>query len=75
MARLITGSGSARGEDGVKWVEELCDELKVRRLGEYGVTPGSYDPLCERAAQASSMKANPVELKREELREILERAV
>jgi alcohol dehydrogenase class IV len=75
MARLITGSGSARGEDGVKWVEELCDELKVRRLGEYGVTPGSYDLLCERAAQASSMKANPVELKREELREILERAV
>lgn len=75
VARLLTGSAKAKGDDGVKWIEKLCRELQVPGLRRYGVAREAFDLLCARAEQASSMKANPVKLTREELREVLERAL
>jgi alcohol dehydrogenase class IV len=75
VARALTGSGSAGPADAVTWLEELCAGLDVPRLRSYGLSASDYGPLAERAARASSMKGNPVELSAEELREVFERAV
>jgi hypothetical protein len=39
------------------------------------VTAKDVSPLCDKAAVASSMKANPIALTADELREVLERAM
>lgn len=74
VGRLLTGNSEADGDDAVSWIEALCSELKVPGLKSYGVGRESFTLLCERATEASSMKANPIELSPAELREILERA-
>lgn len=74
IGRLLTGNSVAGGDDAVRWIETLSSELKVFGLRTYGVGSESFTLLCERAAKASSMKANPIELTHAELREILERA-
>jgi alcohol dehydrogenase class IV len=74
VARLLTGSGSARADDGVRWIAELCAALGIRGLGRFGVKVEHFSDLCEGAAKASSTKANPIALTAQELREILARA-
>lgn len=74
-ARLLTGDPKATAEDGIAWVEQLTRALEIPRLGTYGVTSATVPLLCSRAAQASSMKANPVALTPEELADILEPAI
>ena len=59
----------------VQWVEQLCAELQVPALRTYGIRPENFDALCERAARASSMKANAIPLSDAELHEILHLAV
>ncbi len=74
VGRLLTGSGSAAIEDGVQWVRELCAELDIPPLRSYGVRTEDLAAVSEKAAVASSMKANPVELTSEERLEILQTA-
>ncbi|HEY0793881.1 MAG TPA: iron-containing alcohol dehydrogenase, partial [Chthoniobacterales bacterium] len=75
VARLLTGSARAESADGIRWVAELCATLRVPPLGAYGITPADFGAIVEKAEKASSMKANPITLNREELTECLERAV
>jgi alcohol dehydrogenase class IV len=75
VAQLLTGSERAAAGDGVAWVRELCAALKVAKLSAYGLCSGNVPELVERAAQASSMKGNPVPLAPEVLREILTQAL
>ncbi len=75
VARIVTGRAAATAADGVAWVRELCGALGVPPVSAHGVTRGDFAALAEKAAAASSMKGNPVALTREELLEILERAV
>lgn len=75
VARLVTDSGKAKGTGGVEWIDDLCRTLRVRGLGSFGVKESSFDILAERAERASSMKANPVQLNREQLLTILARAL
>jgi alcohol dehydrogenase class IV len=74
IARILTGNSLAAAEDGVQWVGNLCNTLKVQPLRACGLTPEAFPFLVEKAAQASSMKANPLPLTTEELMEILRRA-
>jgi alcohol dehydrogenase class IV len=67
LARLLTGSGDARAEDGVVWLEALVEELKVPRLGAFGVHAEHVPSVAEQAKRASSMQGNPVALNDEEL--------
>lgn len=71
VARLVTGQPSARADDGVKWVTALVAALPVPRLGTYGITPADFQVLAQAALQASSMKANPIDLTTAELERIL----
>jgi alcohol dehydrogenase class IV len=75
LARWLTGQETATGQEGIDWVGELVRDLKIPRLAAYGLTPAHKKDLVARAAQASSMKANPIALTLEELEGVLDCAI
>ncbi len=75
LARILTGSKTADANDGMNWVTELCQALKIPGLRTYGVTDRESAVLVEKAAKASSMKANPIVLTVDELTEALAAAL
>ena len=56
-------------------VQALCAALNVPPLSTYGVKAGDFALIIEKAEKSSSMKGNPIELTREEMEEILRRAL
>ena len=75
VARLLTGHPAATVDEGVAWVSQLARDLEVPSLAACGVKAEQVALIVERAAVASGTKANPIELTRAELAEILERAL
>ncbi|HEX5218453.1 MAG TPA: iron-containing alcohol dehydrogenase [Verrucomicrobiae bacterium] len=75
VARLVTGNASASADDGVRWVAELVRDLRIPGLSAYGISATHIDELVAKAAQASSMKANPIQLTTQELVVLLEAAL
>jgi alcohol dehydrogenase class IV len=75
LAQLLTGSDKASAGDGIAWVQELCATLRVPPLAAYGVNRADLPTLVENSAVASSMKANPIQLTPDEMREILTTAM
>jgi alcohol dehydrogenase class IV len=67
VARRLTGRAPATADDGIEWVGQLVGDLKIPRLGTYGLQSEHVAELVKKAMQASSMKANPVALTPEEL--------
>ncbi len=74
VAWWLTGDMKAKADDGVKWVRALVADLKIPRLGSFGIQREHFPDLVAKAANTSSMKANPIMLTPEELTEILEQA-
>lgn len=66
-AVLLTGQAGAAAEDGVAWVRQLGQRLKVPSLGRMGFNAAQTDEAVSKARQASSMQGNPVALTEEEL--------
>jgi len=75
LARILAGKLDATVGDALRWVSALCHDLNVPGLSAYGITRADFPALAQKAAAASSMKANPIVLTAEELGEILERAL
>ena len=75
VARLLTGNAQTAADDGVAWVRKLVRDLRIPRLGAYGIKSEHVAELARKSAQASSMKANPVALTPEELVETLQQAL
>jgi alcohol dehydrogenase class IV len=75
MAQILTGDPEAVAADGVVWVRDLCEDLRVPPLGAYGLTPQDFPDLIEKAGKSSSMQGNPIQLSPAEMTEILERAL
>jgi len=75
VAQILTGSASATADDGVAWVQELCQALWVPPLSAYGVMQEDFPLLIEKASVSSSMQGNPINLTPGEMREILTRAL
>jgi alcohol dehydrogenase class IV len=75
IARVLTGRQDASAEDGIEWVRALCAELKIPALRTWGVTEADLPGVVEKAAKASSMKANPLPLTSEELLSVLTAAL
>jgi alcohol dehydrogenase class IV len=67
VARLLAGNAGATADDGVEWVCKLVADLQIPRLGKYGIREEHASDLVAKAANASSMKANPIVLTAEEL--------
>lgn len=74
-AWLLCRTADATLDDGVSAVAELCEELEIPGLSAYGMEAKHLDSMVEAAAAASSMRGNPIELTREELRGVLESAL
>jgi alcohol dehydrogenase class IV len=75
VAAFLTGSGKAVAADGVRWIIDLCRSLHIPGLRTYGITESDVAVLVEKAAKASSMKANPIVLTDNELTEALRAAL
>jgi alcohol dehydrogenase class IV len=75
IARILTGNDKSTADDGVAWVQELCQALQVSSLASYEMTPGDFPVLIEKASAASSTQGNPIKLTPDEMREILTRAL
>jgi alcohol dehydrogenase class IV len=75
IARIVTGSEIADVMDGVRWIEDLCVSLHIPSLTHLGITMDSIPEIVEMAAKSSSMKGNPIQLTKDELVEIMERAL
>ncbi|HVN71162.1 MAG TPA: iron-containing alcohol dehydrogenase [Desulfomonilia bacterium] len=74
VAKIITGKSSARAEDAIAWISELCSHMKVPHLSFIGIKEEQFPAIVAKAQRASSMKGNPIVLTDEELTQILERA-
>ncbi len=75
IARLVTGRPQAVAEDAANWAAQLITQLEIPPLRAYGIGGHEIPPLVEKAARASSMKANPITLTPDELSEIVFRAI
>lgn len=75
VARIVTGNAAAMADAGVDWVSDLVRELNIPKLSAYGIDPTHVPELVAKAANASSMKANPVALASAELSAILQAAL
>ncbi|HDP23989.1 MAG TPA: iron-containing alcohol dehydrogenase [Deltaproteobacteria bacterium] len=75
VATIITGNPRATAHDGITWICELCSRLNIPSLKGISLHRDEFPAIVHQAAQATSMKGNPVELTREELVEILVKAV
>lgn len=71
IAALLTGDPHATADAGVEWVQQLLGELPLRKLDAYGISEEHVANLVAKAANASSMKANPVVLTPDELADTL----
>ena len=67
IARLLTGRNDATADDGIAWVRVLCAELAIPALRAWAIAEADLPRIAEKAAQASSMKGNPLPLTADEL--------
>ncbi len=74
IARLLTGRSDASVEDGIDWVRAICAELKIPALRAWGITEADLPGVVEKAAKASSMQANPLPLRQDELMAVVRSA-
>jgi len=75
VAQILTGDADAIPEDAVDWVRSLVQRLQIPPLRAWGIGEANVDWIVEKAAQASSMKANPVVLEAGELTAMLRAAI
>jgi alcohol dehydrogenase class IV len=75
VARILTQDPNAAIEEGLAWIRNLASELCIPPLSAYGITARDLPEISEKAANASSMKANPLPLTPSERIEILRLAL
>ena len=75
IAVLLTGDPRANADAGVDWVQKLVVGLPVPKLRVYGLREEHVAELVGNAANASSMKANPIVLTPAELAQTLRLAL
>jgi alcohol dehydrogenase class IV len=75
VAALLTGQPHATADAGVEWVQKLVADLPVPKLSAYGIREEHVADIVAKAANASSMKANPIALTPDELAQTLRLAL
>jgi alcohol dehydrogenase class IV len=74
VAQLLTGRSTAGASDAIEWLHQLCADLNVAPLAQFGFTPDDIPVVVAQAQKASSTKGNPIALTEEELQKILAQA-
>ena len=75
VATLLTGLTEATPEDAIAWLQELTAALSIPGLASYGLNQDEIAPMVAAAQKASSMRGNPIELRDEEVTEIITRSL
>jgi alcohol dehydrogenase class IV len=75
VARLLTSDPHVTAESAVLWLRDLTARLGIPGLSKFGIQESHLKQLSMQAAQASSMKGNPVLLSHETLVSILRAAL
>jgi alcohol dehydrogenase class IV len=75
VAQLLTGRSTAGASDAIGWLHQLCADLNVAPLSQFGLTANDVPQVVAQARKASSMKGNPIALTDEELGDILRQAL
>ena len=75
VAAWLTGHQNATADAGIEWVQKLVGDLPIPKLGAYGIREEHVADIVAKAANASSMKANPLELTPVELAQTLRLAL
>ncbi len=75
LARLLTGEPHVTADAAVLWIRDLVEELQIPTLSRYRITATDFPAIVAAAANASSMKANPLPLTSGELTAILAAAL
>ncbi|MDY6792844.1 MAG: iron-containing alcohol dehydrogenase [Thermodesulfobacteriota bacterium] len=75
IARIIIGNPQAVASDGIRWTHNLCNQLKMTPLSEYGIDEKDFSDIIKKSQRASSMQGNPVRLTENELYDILQQAL
>ena len=75
VAQLLTGRSTAGTSEAIGWLHQLCADLDVAPLSQFGFTAQDIPSVVAQAQKASSMKGNPIVLNVEELSEILRAAL
>ncbi len=75
VAQILTGRSTARAEDAIGWLHDLCADLNVPPLSQFGISEADFPVIIAQAQKASSMQGNPIQLNALELREILHQAI
>ncbi len=71
LARILTGNSDATPRDAINWVTTIKTKLKIPGLRAFGISAPDFSLIAERAASASSMKGNPVQLDQADLIDVL----
>jgi alcohol dehydrogenase class IV len=75
IAEWLTGRPDAKSEDAIEWCTRAATAFSLPGLASWHVSRSDVPVIVRRAAQASSMKANPLLLTEEELAGILHAAL
>jgi len=75
IAQILTEKPSARTEDGIAWVFNLCRELNIPTLADLQFSEKDIPAVVEKSQKASSTKGNPIKLTGEEICEIISKAL
>jgi alcohol dehydrogenase class IV len=75
VATLLTGLPEATPEDAIAWLQELTTALSIPGLASYGLNQDEIAPMVAAAQKASSMRGNPIDLRDEEVTEIITRSL
>jgi len=67
VAQILTEKPSARAENGIEWVFNLCRELNIPTLSDLKLSDQDIPVVVEKSQKASSTKGNPVKLTDEEI--------
>jgi alcohol dehydrogenase class IV len=71
VAQLLTGQSTAGASDAIGWLRQLCADLNVAPLAQFGFTTDDIPTVVAQAQKASSMKGNALVLTVKELQGIL----
>jgi alcohol dehydrogenase class IV len=75
LGSLLSNKSTAKADDAVTWVRDLCRTLKIPSLSKFGIGEEHIRERVEKAQRGNSMKANPILLESDELAEILRAAL
>ncbi len=79
VAEWLTGKRLSSERDtidsGIQFIRELCVQLKVPSLAQFGIKPDDIPAIARQSSKSSSMRANSVTFTQEELEGVLTSAI